>query len=261
VATGEFEEVRRLIAGVGGWLTDHEAKALFEAAEACTGRGVIVEIGSWRGKSTICLARGSRAGRGVPVYAIDLHAKQFERFKRNLERAGIADLVHPIRAPSQEAADDFHEPVELLFVDGSHEEALVREDFEKWVPKVVEGGIVAFHDTTWHRGPRRVVGRNLYRSRSFRAVRFVRGSMSMGRKVPRNTAADRAHARVQLAKKTVFWLATLPAQKVRRFLPKPIRRRGRRLIGLPAAKGGRGGGQRRGAAEERTYAPRRKTRG
>lgn len=45
-------------------------------------------------------------------------------------------LVHAIRARSQEAADKFNEPIELIFVDGSHEEALVREDFEKWVPKV-----------------------------------------------------------------------------------------------------------------------------
>ncbi len=241
VAPSDFEQVRRLIASVRGWLTDEEAELLFEAAKACTGRGVIVEIGSWRGKSTICLARGSRAGLGVPVYAVDLHAKQFERFKRNLERAAIADLVHPIRARSQEAAHEFQEPVELLFVDGSHEEALVRQDFEKWVPKVIDGGLVAFHDTTWHAGPRRVVGRNLYRSHSFRDVRFVRASMSIGRKVARNSWADRARARVQLAKKTAFWLATLPAQKARWILPRPIRQPGRRLIGLPAAKGRRGG--------------------
>ena len=216
MATGEFEQVMRLIARVRGWLTDDEAEALFTAAKACTGRGVIVEIGSWRGKSTICLARGSRAGGGVRVYAVDLHTKQFEKFKRNLERAGVADLVHPIRAPSQQAADEFQEPVELLFVDGSHEEALVREDYEKWVPKVVDGGLVAFHDTTWHAGPRRVVGRNLYRSHSFRDVRFVRASMTTGRKVARNTWRDRARARVQLAKKTAFWLATLPAREARR---------------------------------------------
>src|SRR5438876_7135452 len=54
----DFDEVKRLVAGVPGWLTPNEGHALYEAARACTGRGVIVEIGSWKGKSTICLARG-----------------------------------------------------------------------------------------------------------------------------------------------------------------------------------------------------------
>lgn len=121
------------------------------------------------GKSTICLARGSQLGVSVPVYAIDRHrSPRFEIFERSIQRAGVSDLVHPIRSRSQDAADDFREPVELLFVDGGHDEELVIEDFEKWVPKVVEDGIVAFHDTTWLAGPRRVVGRRVYRSRSLR---------------------------------------------------------------------------------------------
>lgn len=237
VAEDAFDEVRRLIADVPGWLTDDEARVLYDAARACAGRGAIVEIGSWRGKSTICLAHGSRAGAGIPVYAVDPHPnRRFEEFRRNIERAGVAELVRPIRARSQEAADDFREPVELLFVDGAHEEALVREDYDKWVPKVVEGGVVAFHDTTWHAGPRRVVGRSLYRADGFGDVRFVRASTSIARKVGETTRGDRIRARLELARKTAFWLATLPGYKARRALPQPVRELGRRLIGLSTAR-------------------------
>ena len=141
--------VKPLIAEVPGWLTDEEGEALYDLARACSGKGVIVEIGSWKGKSTICLGRGSLAGASVPIYAIDPHADyRFGDFKANVDRAGIMDLVRPVTSLSQHAADEFHEPIELLFVDGSHEYDLVLEDFEKWVPKVVEGGWVAFHDTT-----------------------------------------------------------------------------------------------------------------
>ncbi len=126
--------------------------------------------------------------------------------------------------------------MELLFVDGAHEESLVREDFDKWVPKVVEGGIVAFHDTTWHAGPRKVVGKRLYRSDSFSDVRFVKASTTIARKVAQNTRAERARARVQLARKTAFWLVTLPAEKVRRRLPPPLRRLGRRAVGLGGSR-------------------------
>jgi flavodoxin len=154
----EFAPVKELIKDVPGWLSVEEGEALYELAKECTGKGVIVEIGSWKGKSTICLGLGSRAGSGVPVFAVDPHADyRHGEFKANIERAGIADLVTPVKGFSQEVVANFHEPIELLFVDGSHEEEDVRRDFETWVPKVVEGGVVAFHDTTWHAGVRRVV--------------------------------------------------------------------------------------------------------
>jgi predicted O-methyltransferase YrrM len=228
----EFQQrVKPLIAGVPGWLTDEEGEALYELAKQCTGRGAIVEIGSWKGKSTICLGLGSKAGSSVRIFAIDPHADyRFGDFKANVERAGVSELVTPIASLSQAAADDFHEPIELLFVDGSHEEQLVREDFDKWVPKVVEGGWVAFHDTTWTAGPRRVVGQRIYRGAGFKDVRFVVGSMTVARRVARNTPADRLRARYVLAVKTAFWLASSALKKQRRLLPKPVERLGRRLL-------------------------------
>jgi MMP 1-O-methyltransferase len=223
--------VKPLIADVPGWLTDEEGEALYELARGCTARGAIVEIGSWKGKSTICLGLGSRAGNGVRIFAIDPHTDyRFGDFTRNIERAGIADLVTPIAALSQPAADDFHEAIELLFVDGSHEESLVREDFDKWVPKVLEGGWVAFHDTTWTAGPRRVVGERVYRSRGFADVRFVVGSLTVARKVPANSPADRIHARYVLVLKTAFWLGSSALKKQRRLLPRPVERLGRRVL-------------------------------
>ena len=228
----EFDtRVKPLIADVPGWLTDEEGEALYDLARACTGRGVIVEIGSWKGKSTICLGLGSRVGAGLPVYAVAPHADyRFGDFKTNVERAGLADLVRPIPSLSQQAADHFDEPIELLFVDGSHEYDLVLEDFEKWVPKVVDGGWVAFHDTTWTTGPRKVVGHAIYRSRRFKDVRFVVGSTTVARKVRRNSFADRARSRYVLGVKTAFWLGSSAFKKQRKLLPKPVERLGRRFL-------------------------------
>jgi MMP 1-O-methyltransferase len=223
--------VKPLIADIPGWLTDEEGEALYELARACRGDGVIVEIGSWKGKSTVCIGLGSQAGASVPIYAIDPHADyRFGDFKENVERAGLTDLVRPIASLSQAAADGFDEPIELLFVDGSHEYDLVLEDFEKWVPKVIDGGWVAFHDTTWTEGPRKVVGAAVYRSRRFKDVRFVVGSMTVARKVERNTLLDRARNRYVLGVKTAFWLGSSALKKQRRLLPKPVERLGRRLL-------------------------------
>jgi hypothetical protein len=167
----------------------------------------------------------------VPIFAIDPHADyRFGDFKANVERAGIHDLVTPIASLSQSAADDFDEPIELLFVDGSHEYDLVLEDFEKWVPKVVDGGWVAFHDTTWTAGPRKVVGQAIYRGRGFKDVRFVVGSLTLARKVARNALPDRVRNRYVLGVKTAFWLSSSALKKQRRLLPKPVERFGRRLL-------------------------------
>jgi predicted O-methyltransferase YrrM len=222
--------VKPVISDIPGWLTDEEGEALYELARACRD-GVIVEIGSWKGKSTVCLALGSQAGNSVPVYAIDPHADyRFGDFKTNIERAGIAELVRPIASLSQAAADGFEEPIELLFVDGAHEYDLVLEDFEQWVPKVVDGGFVAFHDTTWTKGPRKVVGQGIYRSRRFNDVRFVVGSTTVARKVAGNSLADRMRNRYVLGVKTAFWLGSSAVKKQRRLLPKPVERFGRRFL-------------------------------
>ena len=223
--------VKPLIADIPGWLTDEEGEALYDLARSCNGSGVIVEIGSWKGKSTVCLGLGSQAGNSVPVYAVDPHADyRFGDFKTNVERAGIADLVRPIASLSQAAADDFDQAIELLFVDGSHEYDLVLEDFEKWVPKVVDGGWVAFHDTTWTKGPRKVVGQGIYRSRRFKDARFVIGSTTVARKVEHNTLADRTRNRYVLGVKTAFWAGSTALKKQRRLLPKSLERLGRRAL-------------------------------
>ncbi|MFL6010770.1 MAG: class I SAM-dependent methyltransferase [Gaiellaceae bacterium] len=232
LTAGSFQtDVKPLIADIPGWLTDEEGEALYELARSCRGDGVIVEIGSFKGKSTVCLGLGSRAGRSLPVYAIDPHtAQRFGDFKTNVERAGIADLVRPIASLSQVAADDFSEPIELLFVDGSHEYDLVLEDFEKWVPKLIDGGWIAFHDTTWTKGPRKVVSHAIYRSQRFKDARFVVGSTTVARKVEQNSLADRARNRYVLGVKTAFWLGSSALKKQRRLLPKPVERFGRRVL-------------------------------
>lgn len=223
----ELERLRALIADIPGWLTDEEGEALYELARRCTGKGVIVEIGSWKGKSTTCLGLGSRAGANVPIYAVDPHADyRFGEFKENIERAGIADLVTPVPSLSQAAAADFDRPIELLFVDGSHEYADVKADFDQWVPKLVEGGVLAVHDTTLWEGPKRVVEEHVYRSRQFREVRFVFGSTTVAKKVSRNTAGDRARARYSLLLKRGFEVG----YRARKLIPQPASRAARKLL-------------------------------
>jgi MMP 1-O-methyltransferase len=233
--SAELEEVARRVDGIGGWLTPKEGRLLYELARRCSGRGVIVEIGSWKGKSTIWLASGSRRGAGVPVYAIDPHTAEsdnlatqspvptFEEFSRNVRRAGVDDLVVPRVMTSAAAARDFTEPVELIFIDGAHDYASVALDFELWFPKVIDGGTLAFHDTVAWEGPRRLVAERVFRGRWARHARCV-DSTTVARKVAENSVVDRLRNRYALG------LKRLGDAGARMRVPVVVRRAGRRLL-------------------------------
>lgn len=146
---------------IEGWLTEKEGIFLYKMANKCTGRGVIVEIGSWKGKSTIWLSLGSKYGKHVKVYAIDPHTGSpehkgkinkniwtFEKFKENIRKAKVIRLVTPIVSTSEKAVRHWKKPIELLFIDGRHEYEMVKKDFLVWYPYVIEKGIIAIHDTT-----------------------------------------------------------------------------------------------------------------
>lgn len=211
------EEVQKLANPLEGWLINKEGQLLYDLAKNCSGKGVIVEIGSWKGKSTTWLAHGSKEGNKVKVYAIDPHTGSpehqkngkvwtFDQFKENIKKTGIEDMVIPIVKTSEEAAKYFNEPVELIFIDGAHEYEMVKKDFEYWFPKVIEGGIMAFHDTAgWARqhGPDQVVEEFVYKSRNFKKVQLV-GSITYGTKTTKNSITDQIKNRTTLFQKYLY---------------------------------------------------------
>ncbi|MCX8190279.1 MAG: class I SAM-dependent methyltransferase [Candidatus Diapherotrites archaeon] len=211
----DIEKVKKITRKIEGFLTEREGELLFSLAKDCKGQGVIVEIGSWKGKSTVWLAKGSKRGKKAKVYAIDPHTgssehqKQgekiwtFEEFKKNIEKAKVDDIVVPIVKTSEDAAKDFEEKVGLIFIDGAHEYELVKLDLDIWFPKVIEGGIMAFHDTTCWPGPKKVVEDFVYRSKHFKNVDFI-DTITIAQKVEKNSLKDRIRNNYILMLKNLF---------------------------------------------------------
>jgi predicted O-methyltransferase YrrM len=231
------EELRAISEKVEGWLSNKEGELLYKLAKNCSGRGVIVEIGSWKGKSTIWLAKGSKSGMGIKVYAVDPHigfpdVKEtygkiwtFDEFKNNITGAGVSDVIIPIVKTSEDAAKDFNMPVELIFIDGVHQYDYVKQDFELWFPKVAEGGIMAFHDTTGAQDAKQVVEEFVYRSKYFRRIRFA-DSITFAEKVKHNSFTDRIMNRYILLLKHLYEFAC----KI--YLPKPLKSLGKKILAL-----------------------------
>jgi predicted O-methyltransferase YrrM len=123
--------------------------------------GLIVEIGSFRGRSTIVLRRA--AAPGVEVVAIDPHRgsdrgpqeivadaargeADHEAFHANLRMAGVDGDVRHVRRLSQDALDEVRGSHDLLYVDGAHRYAPARADIERWGLRTAPGGTMLVHD-------------------------------------------------------------------------------------------------------------------
>lgn len=142
---------------VPGWLDRRAARLLYGLARHGPGAGAIVEIGSYLGRSTVVLARGSEAGGREPVVAIDPHGgalvaedpesgDTFPLFLRNLIASGVRERVEAVKATSEEAAAGWDRPIRLLYVDGLHHYEAVMQDIELWTPHLVPEGVVVFDD-------------------------------------------------------------------------------------------------------------------
>lgn len=149
---------KQIVDRIEGWLLPVEAELLYTLARSVRRRSDIVEIGSWKGKSTVCLGYGVRdSGTHRMILAIDPHEgivrkkekKQpatFREFKKNISDAGISDIVHPVRKKSADAARSYKGDLALLFIDGLHEYEHVKDDWRSWQKHLKSGSMVAFHD-------------------------------------------------------------------------------------------------------------------
>jgi hypothetical protein len=157
----DFQVALQRTDGVEGWLTDAQAQRLWRTARALRAPGRIVEIGSFRGRSTIVLA--SAAVDGVELVAVDPHgggdrgpqeiapdAGRGEQdnlvFRANLERAGVQRRVRHVRAMSDAALEAVPGAVTMLYVDGAHRYGPARGDIERWGARVQPGGTMLVHD-------------------------------------------------------------------------------------------------------------------
>lgn len=130
---------------ISGWLLEAEGKTL---AELARGQRVL-EIGSYCGLSTICMARTAEHvtavdyfdGRGTPV-----PQETLAEFKANIERYGLTEKV-TIQYPDWLTRGELPRPeFTLALIDGAHEYDAVAADVVKAMNLLAPGGLLAFHD-------------------------------------------------------------------------------------------------------------------
>lgn len=130
-----------------GWLSLDEGRALYELAR---GRNVL-ELGSFCGRSTICLAQSAAVvvavdphdGRATPVKA-DTH----RHFMSNLAACGVSHKIAVVKGTRAEATELINSlaPFDLVFVDAAHDAWNVTADLTHAARLLSPDGVIAAHD-------------------------------------------------------------------------------------------------------------------
>ena len=155
-----------------GWFTDTE---IFDTYIDRLKPKLIVEVGSWKGKSSHHLIGRALSHGDASIICVDTwlgssehwvhrpwretlgfkngRPTLHEQFIANVIHAGLQDRVVPLPLPSRQASivleklrqgrSDF---AQLVFIDGAHDQASVTEDIASYWPLVAAGGVMIGDD-------------------------------------------------------------------------------------------------------------------
>lgn len=160
-------ELRARLAALEGLISPEVGMALASLAARVPAGLPIVELGSYRGKSTAYLAAGSFAVSDAPVFAVDpwdtpgnitgrfgfADPATLLAFHAQLASVDLLRFVTPLRGFSTDVAKHWLRPIGLLYIDGSHTLADVLADVKAWGKFIPAGGVIAFDDYRTDRNP------------------------------------------------------------------------------------------------------------
>jgi MMP 1-O-methyltransferase len=165
------ESIKRFALRIKGFLSEAEGLCLYELALESSKHAPCLEIGSYCGKSAVFLAEACREVGRHPLFSIDHHRGSLEQqpgqpffdadlydekekcsitlewFFKNIRKVGLDDWIIPIVSPSNSIGRYWKaNSLSLVFIDGSHSEKDVFEDYSLWAPCLIRGGYLCFHD-------------------------------------------------------------------------------------------------------------------
>lgn len=188
---------------IEGWFDEMELSLLIECVERAASRRRhypdfmnVVEIGSFKGRSTIALGLAVVAlSLDAVIYAIDPHeglrsgrydvihheGDTYNDFIRNVQLHGLDKVIRCIRRKSMETKLAI--PISLILIDALHLYRNVKENFLHFEKNLNIGAFAAFHD---------------YREEFPGVLRFVNSLLNT--KKPSYVKVDQAHSLIILEK-------------------------------------------------------------
>lgn len=139
-------EALAIVESIPGWLRPEDAEKLYELAHSTP--GPILEVGTYRGKSTVLMATAIRdAKRGAQLYTIDVDGSATKAAAAEAQARDLADVIVFVRgtlAAFARAYPRLRPPV--TFIDADHSRAGVERDLAVLQTLVPAQGVLLFHD-------------------------------------------------------------------------------------------------------------------
>ena len=138
-----------IIPPIDGWMLDEELYFLYSQAKQME---TIIELGSWKGKSTHALASGCKGELwcvdhwqgSIGDNSVDL-AKQEDIFSIFLDNIKQFKNINILKMSTNEAVKQFEDKsIDMIFIDASHDYAEVKNDITNWYPKAKK--LICGHD-------------------------------------------------------------------------------------------------------------------
>ncbi|MGD0340296.1 MAG: O-methyltransferase [Bacteroidales bacterium] len=125
--------------------TGHIQGKLLEFISKMIKPEIILEIGTFTGYSTICLARGLRPGGKLITIEINDELKEFS--SSWFRKAGVDCVITQLTGRAQEIIPGLDHQLDLVFIDGDKREYI--DYFNLSIEKVRSGGIIIADNVLW----------------------------------------------------------------------------------------------------------------
>ena len=152
-----FYNHKSIIDNIHGYLCPGQQECLFSLANTCK-PGDMVEIGSFKGKSSCCIATGI-INQDKHLYCIDPFARQptleysdpiweysLDDFNDNITKCGVKDYITPIKGFSEDIGPAWDKQISFLFIDGGHTFEYASADINNFIKWLIPGGVFLIHD-------------------------------------------------------------------------------------------------------------------
>jgi predicted O-methyltransferase YrrM len=144
-------------AAIDGWMSGQELECLQRLATELPAGARVVEVGSWKGRSTVAICGGLAGVQDARMWAVDIFGADaenweeapdvdavYDEFRKHTSRFRFLEVVRQASPGAAAAFDDGS--LDWVFIDAHHAYEAVLADIAAWAPKLKAGGLMSGHD-------------------------------------------------------------------------------------------------------------------
>jgi len=144
-----MNNVKKIIKKIGKqkdfypWSSELEVGYFLNTLIKMTRAKNILELGTFKGATTICMAEAVKSNGGGKVYSIDID----DYASKNIKKSGLANFIEYIIGDGVKVVQKLNLKFDLAFIDTGHTKKQCLKEFNVLKNRMNDNGILAFHDS------------------------------------------------------------------------------------------------------------------